>query len=306
MKRKVIQLAGKTAVVSLPSKWIKNYNIKKGEELDIEERGNNLLIKPVKDGTQLRKISLNIDNFSERTFRSSISALHKAGYDEITLFHKSKKLKDIIQDLIQNLLLGFIVIEQTSKKIVLKSVANEIESEFNPTLRRAFLVTISLANSSLEMVSSKEFSSLKSLINLEMANNQLTSFCLRLINKGLYKEEDKKIFLATIIWNLEKIADEYKSICNNLSKSKKPINKEILKLYKSVNELFISYYELFYKFSPEKINEITKQKEELIQKLDKTKTSTEFETKLLSILSTIVSKTSDQTSSIIGMNYKEL
>ena len=306
MKRKVIQLAGKTHVVSLPSKWVKHYNVKKGDDIDIEELGDQLLVKPIKQETELKNISLNISNFNERTFRSAMSALHKSGYDEITLYFESQKLIDVTQNLIQNLLLGFVVIEQTSKKIVLKNVSNEIDSEFNPALRRIFLVTISLANSSLDMINSKQFSNLQSLINLEMSNNQLTSFCLRLMNKGFYKDQDKKLFLATIIWNLEKIGDEYKHICINLSKNEKELNKDVLVLYKEVNNLLTSYYDLFYNFSPEKLNILVDKKEEIIEKLDKIKTDTEYETKLLTKLSTITSKTADLSSSIFALNHEKL
>jgi len=293
MKRKVIQLAGKTSVVSLPHSWVKRFNIKKGDELDIEELGNNIMVKPVKNGSEVRTINIDIDGFNERTLRYAASALHKLGYDEITLVYSKPKLNDVVQDLIKNLLLGFIVIEQTSKKTVLKNIANEVESEFNNTLRRAFLVTNSLASSSLDMISSTQFSSLKSLINLEMSNNQLTSFCLRLINKGFYKEPDKQLFITTIIWNLEKIADEYKSICNNLSMNNYEISKDILDLYKEVNSFFNDYYELMYKFSIEKVNSLVDRKEELFNKLNNINTRNKFELQLLNSLSTIVSKTSD-------------
>ena len=33
IKRKVIQLAGRTLVVSLPSKWAKKHNVQKGDEI---------------------------------------------------------------------------------------------------------------------------------------------------------------------------------------------------------------------------------------------------------------------------------
>ena len=182
MRRKVIQLAGKTSVISLPNKWVKFYGVKKGDELDIEEVSNYLMVKPLVKGDEVKKISLNVDGFNDRTFKYAISALHKVGYDEITLHYGSKKLGELIRHILQNLLLGFVVIEQTSKKIVLKNVANEIESEFGPTLRRAFLVTMSLAESSLDIINSKNFKNLNPLISLENSNNQLTSFCLRLIN----------------------------------------------------------------------------------------------------------------------------
>ena len=157
MKRRVIQLAGKTSVISLPSKWVKQYSVKKGDELEIEELGNQLLIKTSSSQTEIKKIAINIENLNERTLRLIMSALHKLGYDEINLFYETSKLSNAIQDIIKNLLLGFVVIDQTNKKCILKSVSSDLDTEFDSTLRRAFLVSLSLANSSLEVISSKDF-----------------------------------------------------------------------------------------------------------------------------------------------------
>ncbi|MBI2148957.1 phosphate uptake regulator PhoU [Candidatus Woesearchaeota archaeon] len=305
MKRKVIQLAGKTSVISLPNKWIRRFNIKKGDELDLEELGNNILIKIIKNETEVRNISFNIDNFNERTLRYAASALHKLGYDEITFYYNKPKLNDVIQDLIKNLLLGFVVIEQTGKKVVLKNISNEVDSEFNSTLRRAFLVTISLSNSSLEAIEAGQFENLLSLINLEMSNNQLTSFCIRLINKGFYRELDKQQFITTIIWNLEKICDEYKAICVQLSKNTNKIPMEILDLYKEVNKFFYSYYELIYKFSVDNLNNLVSVKEAIINNLNILVPKTRYELQLLNILWSILSKTSDMSSSIFALHHLE-
>ncbi len=306
MKRSVIQLAGKTHVVSLPSKWVKSYGIKKGHTLDVEEQGSQILIRPEKQEKEVKSISFNIDNLNIETFGYTMSALHKVGYDEITLYYEKPKLKDAIQYLLHNLLLGFVVIEQTSKKIVLKNVSNELESEFNPTLRRTFLVIISLSNSSLDMISAKQFKNLNSLLSLENSVNQLTSFCLRLINKGFYKNQEKKMFMATIIWSLEKISDEYKTICITLSKNDKDISKEILKVYKEINDYFNLYYDLFYKFSSLKVNEVIHKKELLINYINDIHPKTKNESRVLNCLSTILSKTSDLSSSIVALNHEEL
>ncbi len=306
MKRRVIQLAGKTHVISLPSKWVRNFNVKKGDELEIEELGNHILIKQEKSETKIRRISFNVDNFNDKTFGYIMSSLHKGGYDEITLVYEKPKHNEAIQKLIQNLLLGFIVIEQTSKKIVLKNIATEIESEFNPALRRAFLVTISLANSSLEMLELKQYSNLQSLISLEKSNNQLTSFCLRLMNKGFYKDYNKKLFLTTIIWNIEKIGDEYKTICKKMSENKNNINKEIFKIYKEVNNYFNCYYEIIYKFSQEKANELIEKKEDIIDNIQDIKPQNKQEIQLLNSLYSITLKSYDMSSSVFGLHHEEL
>lgn len=306
MKRRVIQLAGKTHVVSLPSKWVKNYNISKGDIMDLEELGNNILVKPEKIGTKIKRISIKIDGFIEPTLKYTLSALHKAGYDEITLYSEDQKFNDTVHNLIKNLLLGFIVIEQTSKKMVLKNISNEVETEFDPAMRRAFLVAISLANSSLETIASEQFSKIDSLLSLENTNNQLTNFCLRLISKGLYKDQDKKMFIITILWGLEKITDEYKWICRNIINNKKPINQEILNVYKEVNGFFYSYYDLMYSFSVEKINNLSIARNKLLEKLKTIEPKTKEEAMLAGRLTTLVSKTSDLSSSMFALHHKEL
>ena len=40
MRRKVIQIAGSTQLISLPRKWAIRQGIEKGEELNIDEQGN--------------------------------------------------------------------------------------------------------------------------------------------------------------------------------------------------------------------------------------------------------------------------
>ncbi len=306
MKRKIISLAGKTSVVSLPISWVKKYNIKKGDEIELEENGNNLIIKPKGLEQSTKIISIDTTDFTERPFRYAMSALHKLGYDEITLVHKKGPMKEPITDLIRNLLLGFVVIEQTSKRTVLRSMANEIDSEFDPALRRAFLVTISLAKSSLDMLSSEEFSNLPSLVNLEKTNNQLTSFCLRLISKGFYKDEEKKIFILTVIWNLEKIADEYKDICNELCDNKTKINPEILALYNEVISLLDGYYELFYKFNREKINDLDELKNKIQLTRKKINSESYNEIFLLTKLMTLTSKISDMSSSVTALHHRTI
>src|SRR3989338_3538999 len=82
MIRKVIQLAGKTSVISLPLPWVRKYNIEKGAELELIERGREIIIKTNKD-LQIDRIVININDLDEQSIKWTLSALHKFGYDEI-------------------------------------------------------------------------------------------------------------------------------------------------------------------------------------------------------------------------------
>ena len=57
MQRKVIQQGPSTLMVSLPSKWVKENNIKKGEELTVDWTNNQLTICPGSSSIE-KKITL--------------------------------------------------------------------------------------------------------------------------------------------------------------------------------------------------------------------------------------------------------
>ncbi len=44
MKRKIIQIANSTQLVSLPRKWCLSNNVKKGDEIDVKEKDNNIVV----------------------------------------------------------------------------------------------------------------------------------------------------------------------------------------------------------------------------------------------------------------------
>ena len=299
MKRNIIQLAGKTSVISLPSAWVKKYNLKKSDELDIEERGNELLIK-TENKNKIKEITVNIQSFNERTLRYTISALHKIGYDEIRLIGIKPAFKSVINDLVSNLLLGFVISENTEKRIVLRNIASEDRNEFNSSLRRAFLVTLDLADTSLELIKNNQYEKLNELITLEKNNNQLTSFCLRLINKGINIENNH--FIYVIIWNLEKVADEYKYIIQYVEKNKVKISRETIEFYKDTNQYLKDYYDLYYTFKPELMNELNEKRSKL---LHKTKINNE-EMHIMNNLISIISKLTGMSSSIVAINHEKI
>ncbi len=301
MKRSVIQLAKKTNLVSLPIIWVKKYNINKGDQLEVIENGGELIIKS-NSSSEPKSIKLDIIDFNERTLKYSLSSLHKLGYDEIILSNISKNQLVVIEELLRDLLLGFVITDQKDKKVILKSIMQDLEDKFDPTLRRAFLVTISMSNSMIELINLNKCSELISLINLEKTNNQLTSFCIRLINKGFYKKNNSN-FIINIIWNLEKIADEYKYICYNLSKNDTLINEDIINIFKKVNGFLNGYYELFYSFNIYKLNSLIDEREEILNMVDKLNSLDNVNIKLLSNLMAIKSKLYDLSSSIFALNH---
>ncbi len=299
MKRKVIQIADKTLVLSLPTDWVRQWGIKKGDELDVAESGPRL-IASTSEYHPLKKSAVDVSNASERTLRWLLSSLHKKGYDEIEIKSENPLHAVLIDQLLKDLFLGFAVVHRSGATCLVRSLAKELDDQLQIIVRRAFLVTLALADQSLEFAKSKKFDQLKELLELEKTNNQLTNFCERILNKKGLDEPVKTNFLYVIMWNLEKIADDYKYVCEHLA-GKKRISKNTVELYDRVNKLLRSYYELFYKFDVQKLSALSDEFKQLSRNIE-TALSKGEDAIALSHLYHVALKTVDFSASTFALN----
>ncbi len=300
MKRKVIKLAEKTLVISLPHKWVKEWNITKGDELNADMKGASILFSTETDRKK-QKITINTEKSSERVIRWWLSCLHKKGFDEIEIFYKKEQLP-LFSELIKDLFTGFAIIEQTDKRCVLQAVAQDNQATFDNILRRSFLVTLSLGDSIIEMIKKNKYEELKELLQLEKTNNQLTNFCQRIINKKGMPEPATNSFYYTIAWNLEKVADDYKNIIKNIIKQDIKISQETINLLENANKLVRGFYEFFYEQNQEKINNLHELKKKMQRQIETEVLKQNKENVVLSRILGLIDKTLDFTVSMIAIH----
>lgn len=303
MKRKVIQLAGKTQVVSLPSKWVQKYNVRKGDEIELEERGRDILLKTQSE-PESRRIEFDTRGKNSKILAWTMSALYKTGYDEIEFIYDSPQTIAQIQQALKDYFVGFVIINQTKGRCTIKSISKDSEEEFEATLRRAFLVTITLGENLSEALRSADMESIKSLLSLEKTNNQLTAFCERLLNRVGHKNAPKTIFYYVLAWNLEKVCDDYKYICghiiDNLDRPSQA--KEIIHYLDEANRFLKDFYELFYKFEPDRLLKLSENAKSLSEKGEALLESSRGKnSRLISLLLDMVSKIADFVPSTISI-----
>ena len=310
IKRKVVQHGPSTLIVSLPSAWAKKNNIKKGDELDVEEKGDEIIINHAKKNPGIEKISYDLTGMNDRVIRWLLSSMHKSGFDEIEITYKKPDVIRIVHELIRDLFMGFIISEQTEKRCILKSITQDNGSEYDTTLRRAFLVTIAMGKSCLEVIKEEHLQNLKDLISLEESNNQLTNFCERILNKTLCQKDYRIGLLYVIPWNLEKICDNYKYICEFLSEEENDevkIRKPVLSFFEKTNKFVEGYYTLFYKFEAKKLLDLSNERKSLIEiSREIFKNGNKHENVIMSYLTQIIEKTSDFSSTIAALNIKSV
>jgi phosphate uptake regulator len=246
-------------MVSLPSKWVKKFGVKKGDEIDLEEKDNGLMIS---SGKHL-KAELSFKAMRpRRLIEHQISTAYKMGYDKLRVSFEDPADFKIIQEKV-NYLIGFEIIEQSEKECVIRSVAETSNSEFDNILKRAFITTLDLANKSYDSIKKGDLTRLGNIKELEPLVDRLTTFCKRAINKDF--PDEKKVFMYFIVSEIERIADEYRDICDALKDKKIKLNSETLDFYKEVNDYLNLFYDIFYQRRMNLLMELFDKKSGLIE-----------------------------------------
>jgi phosphate uptake regulator len=151
MKRKLVEQGKTTLMVSLPIDWIRKFGLQKGDEIEVDERGGELVIKTEKSFKQNNK-AIDLTEYGLMKNRAVLSA-YLQGVDELELkFTDIKQIKEI-EERVLNELIGFEIIKQTPNSLILKDISGSSEQNFDMILRRTFLVIESMAE---ELVKSLE------------------------------------------------------------------------------------------------------------------------------------------------------
>ncbi|MFH0876253.1 MAG: AbrB/MazE/SpoVT family DNA-binding domain-containing protein [archaeon] len=308
MRRKITKMGQSSLVITLPSKWVKKYNVKKGDEVEIDDDGErklSILLKTQDENYQIKAIEIDISTISIRVTNWILSCMHKKGFDEIKI-HYSKENKSAITTALKQLLTGFVITDEKDNCVTIRSISNDNPQEFFSIFRRVFLVTITMAQNTCAAIKEKNYDKLSELLELENTNNQLTNFCERLINKGFV--EKNSTFYYAINWNLEKVCDDYKNICLIFSSRKKVlIRTELISIFQDAIAYLRGYYELIFSFDVKKLNELNNLKDDLLSRIDREHSlkKSEAEELLLHYLHSNVIKVSDFSVSLMGINFSE-
>lgn len=267
MKRKVVQIAGFTKVVSLPAQWVKANNVQKGDELEVKTEGDYVLIQSPSSSSK-KKGTLDLTK-SDKFLKRFVDVYYRLGYDEVDVYVPEEYMISLIQQEVSQRLLGFEIVEQKNKFCKIKSISSGNENEFDIILRRIFLMLISMSRDGLDLIKAGKIDKLDSLISLEDINNKFTNFCQRTLNKYGHDDSNKTIVTYYVISFMEMLADSFAQIFRNVDKlGTKKVDKKILELYTLVSGLLSDFYGMFYDFKIEKLLEFDKKRKTILKKTD--------------------------------------
>lgn len=252
MKRKVARIGPSTLMVSLPSAWVKKYNIKKSQEVNLEVEGNRLLISTERVD-ESKSTTLNVSKLDKMMLRYLVS-LYKKGYDEVHVTFDKPELISQIQAAIGKEAVGYEIMEQGKRSLVIKNISETL-TDYNGTFRRTVRLLVSMAEECETALRAKDYSILNNVAFLEEANNRFTTTLRRALNKkGLEKHEETNLFYY-IVEEIEKIADQYKYLCRYFydKRNKKIELGKTLDLLTEVNKCLRVFSEVYFKYDEKKV-----------------------------------------------------
>lgn len=266
MKRKVIQIANSTQLISLPRQWAQKYGIKKGDELEVDEQGNKICISTEKTQDP-GNIEVNITGLDRDSFMFLLRALYIRGYNEIKLVfnepfaehHRIGKKVSIISQIHEeaNRLTGLEVIQQRENFCVLKVLTESSIKDFELIFRRLLLLLNDAGNDFINGAIKGDKYLLESM---EEKHNTITKFMansLRLLNKIGHPEYNKTQIYYHIIESIDKINDVLKDSARDVADSNLKISKPCEEVLQSVNDSLQNFSKLFYKFDFKMIEKIS-------------------------------------------------
>ncbi len=241
MKRKVIQIADSTQLISLPRKWAIKYKIKKGDELDVEPDGNKLVIATTHE-TSIPRCSLNFIN-QPKLKRRSLCAAYLKGYDEVEIIYDHPEYIREIQNVLTEFI-GYDIVKQDKNSCLVKQISRPTVEEFSNIFNRLFLLIHDTLQTIIDAIKNKDFEQLKGIPFREININKYSNFCRRLINKGSHSIPEQTSSLYFILMSLEFLGDEYKTLSKHFLEEQK-ITKQFMTVLEQTNSLFENTHKVF-------------------------------------------------------------
>jgi len=267
MKRKVIKQGNNTLTITLPRKWVETAHIKAGDELSMEEKDGSLTID-LNDANEQLKYEADIGSF-EKTGRRYLTSLYREGYDEICIRYENPGYVDSIQATLNEQMIGFEITNRSKNSCTIKDFSGGGEKEFETSLRRAWLLLLEIATETLEFIKTKDLAALKDMHMKDRGVNKFSNYAIRLLLKINKFNSKKTAVYLHFLRNLEELADEYQNLSVYISEFNPKLNNEELKIIEQNNLHLREFYELFYKYDDNRMEQLFIETKKTFKKIEK-------------------------------------
>ena len=276
MKRKLIRLGRKdraSHLVSMPSSWLKKYNLKQGDEVDVEFIGNDVVVKASKGLAVPKEVSVDITGFEYAYLWRLLNALYTSGVDVIRLKfdndtvydHRTKKdvkIIDVVRGHVQSSM-GMDVEEIKKNGCVIRQFSAAIEEEFEHAFSKTYFIFLQMFETAVSLLKQYDPEKVDLMAMLDTDLDKFTKFCIRVCNKKGYKDFRRTFYVDDLLGRTESLGDLLDSICRWELKPKLKVHPKLGSVFESYLELYRLYYKPFHKYTREDLQKYHKERSRL-------------------------------------------
>ncbi len=271
MKRKLIKQGQGGLTITLPIKWIREYNLDSNpsQEIELTQTPQGILIT-AEIAKREKTINVDLKNYDKRMILNILNQSYRLGSDTIHIkYTKNEQLK-IVEEIARDVLLGFEITTNKDKFCIIQNIAEPDPEKFDIIMRKVFLQILELSTKTTESLIAKEKShqdkkSTKNKEDFATTKHQidkLTNYCRRTVLRSQLSNP-KTVFLYDILSKLSLISHAYIYLYNTHHKKPSQIPKEIEFHIQKTNTYLRQFYEAFYKKDLDLLNNISNEKEQL-------------------------------------------
>jgi phosphate uptake regulator len=228
-KRKLVKQGRFTMMISLPSKWIKENSLEKGDEINLVEKGNSLIIG-LEEEKEKKTTQINFSSLTESSIRTLITNAYRRGTDKITVNFNDEKQFIILQEVINSRLIGFEIIKKQGNSCIVENITEPSSDQFDNLLKKMFMNIGDLFDITKTRFEGKKPE--EDYNQVEQRIQKYDNFCRRVISKKRLFSNKSELFwtFLTLIIHGQREIYHLNKIINNKTK---PGNKEKELLEKS-------------------------------------------------------------------------
>lgn len=251
MRRKVNLVGVNTLTVSLPSNWIKENNIKKGDELEVSSNKGTISFSLEKKAPEKKSISINIDNYSYYNLSRHLEVLYKAHYDDITLVYSKptildfKKKKDVpVKKTIRRIVNRFVgaeIVSQTVTKTEIRCFVAEENIDIHKIEKRIYFLIKETFEDLLNSIG-HEYSEFHDMIYENHDNiTKFVNYFLRTLYESDKSDIEKKMGFALYTF-MDHLADKIRHLSEKINKY--GCSDNVKKYLRKMIDLFLEAFNL--------------------------------------------------------------
>ena len=255
-----IQFTGKSSyIVSLPKQWVRELNLKQGDQLRMSRKGASTLeIFPPRFETRTQKkedatIGIGAEESSSSIVRKMIS-LYFLGFKMINVRPKkgmlSPRQRNAVKEAVKRMLMGSEIISDSSSGITVQVLVNLLDLSVDGAFKRMIHLAKSMSVDALLAARENNQELAREVINTDDEVDRFGFYIIRQLKIAIQNEHMLKemgfrnarncLGYRLVVKNVERTGDHAALIATDILEFKTPIRREVLERIQDMNKFCLS------------------------------------------------------------------